>query len=285
MTLSLRVGPSCARRLRSGRHRSRHRCPRRRPRLRRRLRLAPHLDGHVECDAIVMNGATLHAGAAATLQRIKNPFRVAARSSKIPAHDARRRGAERFAKEQGIKLCKPEELSAKPSGSLDEVARRTTRAEASPRPRTGNRRRRRIDRDGTYLPPLLPAARVQTSWPRRRFPSDRCGLLRRLRAGGVSCTGYGEAIMKVVLAKRPSIFYPARIVWTHRRIFWTSPAPIWPRAKPCIFSAKRTMHRGLSSSTATQPGFAFTPPAWPTLRRPRRQLRHRRLAGLFSLLV
>src|SRR5213075_2334809 len=34
-------------------------------------------DGRVECDAIVMNGATLRAGAASTLQRVKNPILVA----------------------------------------------------------------------------------------------------------------------------------------------------------------------------------------------------------------
>src|SRR5467141_351178 len=36
-----------------------------------------NLDGHVECDAIVMNGATLRAGAAATLQHVKNPIQAA----------------------------------------------------------------------------------------------------------------------------------------------------------------------------------------------------------------
>ena len=35
------------------------------------------LDGRVECDAIVMDGATLRAGAASTLQRVKNPIRAA----------------------------------------------------------------------------------------------------------------------------------------------------------------------------------------------------------------
>src|SRR6267142_5679802 len=36
-----------------------------------------NLDGRVECDAIVMNGATLRSGAAATLQRVKNPIQLA----------------------------------------------------------------------------------------------------------------------------------------------------------------------------------------------------------------
>src|ERR1700676_786313 len=70
-----------------------------------------NFDGRVECDAIVMNGATLRAGAAATLQRIKNPIQL---PRKISEHDPHMmlvaEGAERFAKAQGMQLCKPEEL-------------------------------------------------------------------------------------------------------------------------------------------------------------------------------
>src|SRR6267143_3773235 len=70
-----------------------------------------NFDGRVECDAIVMNGATLRAGAAATLQRIKNPIQLA---RKILEHCPHMmlvaEGAERFAKAQGMQLCKPEEL-------------------------------------------------------------------------------------------------------------------------------------------------------------------------------
>src|SRR2546429_9176101 len=36
-----------------------------------------NLDGHVECDAIVMNRATLRARAAATFQRVKNSLQLA----------------------------------------------------------------------------------------------------------------------------------------------------------------------------------------------------------------
>jgi len=57
-----------------------------------------NFDGRVECDAIVMNGATLRAGAAATLQRIKNPIQLA---RKILEHCPHMmlvaEGAERFA--------------------------------------------------------------------------------------------------------------------------------------------------------------------------------------------
>src|ERR1700741_3147491 len=70
-----------------------------------------NLDGHVECDAIVMNGATLRAGAAANLQRVKKPIQLA---RKVLAASPHMRlgadGAETFAKKQGLQLCKPEEL-------------------------------------------------------------------------------------------------------------------------------------------------------------------------------
>src|SRR5437879_12656340 len=36
-----------------------------------------NLDGHVDCDAIVMNASTLRSGAAATLQHRKNPIQLA----------------------------------------------------------------------------------------------------------------------------------------------------------------------------------------------------------------
>src|SRR5882672_12962787 len=64
-----------------------------------------NLDGKVECDAIVMNGATLRSGAAAGLQRLKNPIRLARKIlENCPHMMLVAEGAERFAKEHGIKL-------------------------------------------------------------------------------------------------------------------------------------------------------------------------------------
>src|SRR5256885_1639705 len=70
-----------------------------------------NLDGHVECDAIVMNGATLRAGAAAPLQRGRNPVQPARKILEDPPHmKLVAEGGGSFAKQHGIKLCKPEEL-------------------------------------------------------------------------------------------------------------------------------------------------------------------------------
>src|SRR5215469_16512315 len=70
-----------------------------------------NLDGRVECDAIVMDGQTLRVGAAAGLQRIKNPVRLArAILEKCPHMMLIAGGAERFAEQAGIPLCDPDEL-------------------------------------------------------------------------------------------------------------------------------------------------------------------------------
>ena len=67
--------------------------------------------GKVECDAIVMNGASLRVGAAAGLQRLKNPIRLARKIlEECPHMMLIAKGAERFAKSSGLKLCRPEEL-------------------------------------------------------------------------------------------------------------------------------------------------------------------------------
>src|ERR1700722_19940633 len=59
-----------------------------------------NLDGQVECDAIVMDAATLRAGSVAGLHRVKNPIRAArAVLEKCPHMMLIAEGAERFAAE------------------------------------------------------------------------------------------------------------------------------------------------------------------------------------------
>src|SRR5882672_107294 len=70
-----------------------------------------NLDGRVECDAIVMNGATLRAGAVAALQRIRNPIRLARAVLEYCPHMMLvSEGAERFATNSGMALCDPADL-------------------------------------------------------------------------------------------------------------------------------------------------------------------------------
>src|SRR3989454_9806123 len=163
-----------------------------------------NLDGHVECDAIVMNGATLRSGAAAMLQRIKNPIQLARKIvENCPHMMLVAEGAERFAKEHGIKLCKPEELVSEAEQEAWMKCKADKHAAEHHRGHEqGTVGAVAIDRDGRLL------AATSTGGTCCKLPGRvgdspliGCGCYADSEAGGVSCTGYGEAIMKIVMAK------------------------------------------------------------------------------------
>lgn len=161
-------------------------------------------EGHVECDAIVMEGATLRAGAAAGLQRVKNPIQLArAIYEKSPHMMLVGVGAEKFAREKGITLCKPEELVSEAEWeaylkcSQDEHAAEHHRGHEQ-----GTVGAVAIDSEGRLF------AATSTGGTCCKLPGRvgdspliGCGCYADSMAGGVSCTGYGEAIMKIVMAK------------------------------------------------------------------------------------
>ncbi|HKW62268.1 MAG TPA: isoaspartyl peptidase/L-asparaginase [Candidatus Acidoferrum sp.] len=163
-----------------------------------------NLDGRVECDAIVMNGATLHAGAASTLQRVKNPIRVArAILEKCPHMMLVGEGAERFAHEQGIALCDPDELICDAEQEAWLKCRNDKHAAEHHRGHEqGTVGAVALDKDGNLF------AATSTGGTCCKLPGRvgdspliGCGCYADSEAGGVSCTGYGEAIMKIVMAK------------------------------------------------------------------------------------
>jgi beta-aspartyl-peptidase (threonine type) len=163
-----------------------------------------NLDGRVECDAIVMNGATLRAGAVAGLQRIRNPIRLArAVLEHCPHMMLVAEGAERFAKDRGIALCEPgdlvsdAELVAWQHCSQDKHAAAHHRGHEQ-----GTVGAVAIDAHGGLF------AATSTGGTCCKLPGRvgdspliGCGCYADSTAGGVSCTGYGEAIMKIVMAK------------------------------------------------------------------------------------
>ncbi len=163
-----------------------------------------NLDGRVECDAIIMNGATLRAGAASTLQRVKNPIRVARKIlENCPHMMLVAEGAERFAKEQGIALCNPEDMVSEAEREAWLKCREDKHAAEHHRGHEqGTVGAVAIDRDGNLF------AATSTGGTCCKLPGRvgdspliGCGCYADAEAGGVSCTGYGEAIMKIVMAK------------------------------------------------------------------------------------
>ena len=163
-----------------------------------------NLDGRVECDAIVMNGATLRAGAASTLQRVKNPVQVARKILEhCPHMMLAAEGAERFAKEHGIALCNPEEMISEAEREAWLKCKTDKHAAENHRGHEqGTVGAVAIDRAGNLF------AATSTGGTCCKLPGRvgdspliGCGCYADSEAGGVSCTGYGEAIMKIVMAK------------------------------------------------------------------------------------
>src|SRR5579862_9241569 len=68
-------------------------------------------DGKVQLDALIMDGATLRAGGVGCVERLRNPVRAARKILSESQHVYFvAHGAERFAAEHGMELCRNEDL-------------------------------------------------------------------------------------------------------------------------------------------------------------------------------
>src|SRR5437660_5788685 len=68
-------------------------------------------DGRVQLDALMMDGNTLRAGGVGCVERVRNPIRVARLVLEQSPHVYFvAEGAERFAQEHGVELCRNEDL-------------------------------------------------------------------------------------------------------------------------------------------------------------------------------
>ena len=164
-------------------------------------------DGRVQMDALIMDGATLRAGGVGCVERLRNPVRAARKIlSESPHVYFVGEGAERFAAEHGVELCGNEELV---------IAREVERLREYQREAAGHGNDLfapsishdtvgavALDRNGNI------AAATSTGGTLNKAPGRLgdssligCGCYADNLSAAASTTGWGEPIMKLVLAK------------------------------------------------------------------------------------
>ena len=154
-------------------------------------------DGSVELDASIMDGRSLAAGAIGAVQRIANPVTLARAVMEAGRHILLvGEGARRFAAEVGIEECDPETLiterqRARWAALHEEKAETPGTVGAVARDRAG------------HLAAATSTGGLSFMAPGRVGDSALigCGTYADDRLGAASCTGDGEAIIKLVLAK------------------------------------------------------------------------------------
>ncbi len=164
-------------------------------------------DGRVQMDALIMDGATLRAGGVGCVERLRNPVRAARKIlSESPHVYFVAEGAERFAADHGVALCRNEDLVlAREVERLREYQQEAAGhgndlfAPAISHDTVGAVA---LDRGGNI------AAATSTGGTLNKAPGRLgdssligCGCYADNLSAAVSTTGWGEPIMKLVLAK------------------------------------------------------------------------------------
>lgn len=162
-------------------------------------------DGRVQLDALMMDGATLRAGGVGCVERIRNPIRAARRVLDDSPHVYLvAEGAERFAEQHGVRLCPNEELVIQREVDRLREAQEQTAIGRPPEffAEHDTVGAVALDERGNL------AAATSTGGTLNKTPGRvgdssliGCGCYADNDSAAVSTTGWGEPIMKLVLAK------------------------------------------------------------------------------------
>jgi len=166
--------------------------------------------GELQLDAAIMEGAGLRAGAVAAVRRVRHPVGLARAVLESSPHVLLvAEGAQRFAREQGIEMCRNRDLLVGRereryerirAGEIQLVTREFDRQPSEPQFDTVGAVA--CDHSGR-LAAATSTGGTQDKAPGRvgDSPIVGAGTYADDRAGAVSATGQGESILRVTLAK------------------------------------------------------------------------------------
>ena len=174
-------------------------------------------DGKVQLDALIMDGSTLRAGGVGCVERLRNPVRAARKIlSESPHVYFVAEGAERFAAEHGLALCENEELVI--GREVERLREYQEKAAERGWAEDGKDLFAPAAHDATISHDTVGAvaldangniaAATSTGGTLNKAPGRLgdssligCGCYADNLSAAVSTTGWGEPIMKLVLAK------------------------------------------------------------------------------------